>query len=82
MLNGHGKELARFIKDKLGMRGSEIIHVMQDGCLIAELRRDNRALEYVIQENETGHTTSRATLAEVTPILEESGYQEEPDFLW
>ncbi len=80
MLDGHGKEVARFVKDKPERHARETIHVMQDGCLLVDI-------QHVIKPDKTGHSIDRFlkvadNLDASRQAFEESGYTEEPDFLW
>lgn len=67
LTHDHGVEITRFVKP------GQIIKVMKDGCLIAEL-------SYVQMADNTGHTTKGYGFKDSPDVREQlikSGYEEE-----
>jgi hypothetical protein len=79
---GHGKELARFVKP------GQVLHLLADGCIFVEIF-------HIAQHTASGglydgHTFNNKTLehitetelAEVEETMKQSGYEREDEIFW
>lgn len=74
---GHGKELARFVKP------GQILHILTDGCIFVEIY-------HIMRAGPSGHAhldktlegISEDSLAEIEAEMKHSGYECENEIFW
>lgn len=74
---GHGKELARFVKP------GQVLHLLADGCIFVEIF-------HIMRAGPSGHAhpgktlgdLSEAVLSELEEDMKRSGYEREDEIFW